>query len=300
MESLLAKPGQWGDAAAHFLMKLLYAARMCRPDLLVAITRLASRIVTWDADCDRRLKRIYDYLQCHADISLRGCLGPLHAESLEIHVWPDADLAGDQMNTKSSSGRFIELAASDGSTFPVAWSYQKQGHTSTSTPEAETVSLAAAVKEAIPIQQLVSLLIGRPVKMRVFEDNEGCIACVQKGYTPTMRHIGRVHRTSIGMLHEIFEGRSLDEYGGATLEYSPSKTHKGDPFTKELSPMLFKSAVDLIGMCIADVFRGECEMYRRKTSTFAHPEDTPHKKDVCMFSGAQQSATKLTGPPLSP
>ena len=59
LEKLEEAPGKWGDLAAHFLMKLLYAARMCRPDLITAITKLASRIARWNGDCDRRITRVY-------------------------------------------------------------------------------------------------------------------------------------------------------------------------------------------------------------------------------------------------
>ena len=140
------------------------------------ITKLASRIVTWCADCDRRLLRIYEYLHSHAALSLFGKMGCRHRGKVEMRVWPDADLAGDTHSTKSTSGRFVELSFDDGFSMPLGWAYKKHGATSNSTPEAETVSLAIAMREdAIPLQTQLSTLLGSKVPIRVFEDNEACI-----------------------------------------------------------------------------------------------------------------------------
>ena len=43
-------------------MKLLCAARMCRPDLNTAMHRLAGYITKWCGECDRRLERLYAYV----------------------------------------------------------------------------------------------------------------------------------------------------------------------------------------------------------------------------------------------
>ena len=84
--------------------------------------------------------------------------------------------------------------------------------------------------------------------LRVFEDNQACITSVIKGYSPAMRYLARTQRTSIGLLHEIFEEGLLDDLGGATLEYAQSETHKGDQFTKELGVAGFRNALTMIGM----------------------------------------------------
>ena len=39
--------GSQSTTASSHLMKVLHAARLCRPDLLVAITRLASKVSCW-------------------------------------------------------------------------------------------------------------------------------------------------------------------------------------------------------------------------------------------------------------
>ena len=54
--------GQLQPIAARVLMKVLYAARTCRFDLMRAACLLAQRITRWDAACDRRLHRLMSYV----------------------------------------------------------------------------------------------------------------------------------------------------------------------------------------------------------------------------------------------
>ena len=48
--------------AAKVLMKVLYAARYARFDLLRAVCYLAQYITKWDEQCDRRLYRLMCYI----------------------------------------------------------------------------------------------------------------------------------------------------------------------------------------------------------------------------------------------
>ena len=50
--------GIMGSIAAKVLMKVMYAARMARPDLQRAICHLACFVTKWDSVCDRKLHRL--------------------------------------------------------------------------------------------------------------------------------------------------------------------------------------------------------------------------------------------------
>jgi len=248
---LCAEVGDLQPHAASLLMKLLYAARMSRPDLCTAITRLASRISRWDKDCDRRTHRLYDYVRTSANVRLKGCLSTDDFDEFVIHAWPDADQNGDAMSSKSTSGRYVEFHGKGGAnTFPACWSASKQTATCSSTCEAETVSLSDCMKkDAIPIQMLMSLLLGKPVDVVAHEDNAACIIAVQKGYSPALRALPRTQRCAIGTLHEIFhEHVQKPDEGRCLLVKEPTETHKGDIFTKELQPHKFKVAVQMLKM----------------------------------------------------
>eukprot|EP00972_Heterocapsa_arctica_P025921 3815078-Heterocapsa_arctica.AAC.1 len=55
-------------------MKLLFAARLCRPDILVAITRLAAKVSKWLTCHDRALMRLMQYVEHNSDVTLYGSL----------------------------------------------------------------------------------------------------------------------------------------------------------------------------------------------------------------------------------
>ena len=86
-------------------MKLLYSARMAAPWLTVAIQRLATQITKWSAEADRRLHRLFCYINSHPEQVLNGSLSTGDLATVQVVAWPDADLAGDIFSSKSTSGR---------------------------------------------------------------------------------------------------------------------------------------------------------------------------------------------------
>jgi len=164
-------------------------------------------------------------------------------------AWPDADLAGDFMTTKSTSGFFLEARRAEGRSFPISWGSKKQGCTAQHTAEAETISLATCLRsELLPAQFLLQKIIRRPVNAMVMEDNEATITSIRKGYSPAMRHLPRVHRISIGLLHEITTREETADDGNVRVHKAATADHKGDLFTKELDRAKYEHALSMIQM----------------------------------------------------
>ena len=249
LEKLTSEKGDMAEHAAHCVMKLMYGARMAMPYLCVVISRLSSQISRWTKDSDRRLLRVYSYLQNALDIKLRGSMSTADAESIKLVAWPDADLNGDVHDTKSTSGFYLEMVGSDGRGMPLAWGAKKQGSTAVHTAEAEIVSMSMCVRnELLPMQLLMEKIFQRPIHCEVMEDNAAAIVAVTKGYSPTMRHLSRTQRVSLGSLHEIFENKPAENEGSITLVKAETSVHRGDAFTKELEPHKFQDALALIRM----------------------------------------------------
>ena len=62
--------------AAKVLMKVLYAARLARFDVLKAITNLASRLTKCTRRCDKQLERLMSYINTTAaSMKLEGYIG---------------------------------------------------------------------------------------------------------------------------------------------------------------------------------------------------------------------------------
>ena len=104
--------------------------------------------------------------------------------------------------------------------------------------------------EALPTQRLLELVLGRPVRLVVMEDNESSIAIVKKGWSPKLRTLLRNQKCNLQQLHEIISADpdSLGDRGPVELRHHPGETHKGDLFIKFLVPCKFESGLELLGM----------------------------------------------------
>ena len=114
-----------------------------------AIGHLATKITDWDTDCDRLLHRLMCYLNSTLDYRMFGWIGD-PVSMLSLHVYCDADFAGDQETMKSTSGVHLVLQGPN-SYFPLTCVSKKQSCQSHSTPEAEFVAASHGIRAvAIP------------------------------------------------------------------------------------------------------------------------------------------------------
>lgn len=249
LDNLLARPGEQGSKAASFIMKLMYGSRMALPSISVIIGRLSRLITKWTADADRRLLRVYQYLNGALKVKLTGTLSTADREVAKILAWPDADHNGDYMDAKSTSGFFMEIAGAEGRSFPLNWGSKKQNSAAQHTGEAEVVSMALCVRnELLPMQNLLQTVLGRPVDAEIKEDNAAAITAIEKGYSPAMRHLPRMQRVSLDMVHDLITLDPPAGEGEVELVKTPTAEHKGDMMTKELEVCQFQRALGMIGM----------------------------------------------------
>ena len=187
------------------------------------------------------------YLESAGPLALQAELGPLDLEDVQLVEWSDADWAGDAEDTKSTSGMLLELYnPKTGHRWPISWAVRRQGSTSSSIAEAETVALSYTTKhEGIPMQILLDHFLAgsrRPIELVAKVDNTQCILAVQRGYSKKLRFLERTHKCSIGAVHELINS------GDLVVEYAPTLTHRGDGFTKALTPVKFLAAREMMGL----------------------------------------------------
>jgi hypothetical protein len=217
--------GELQPIASKVLMKVLYAARMCRYDLLRACCFLATKVTKWDDSCDRALHRMMCYINSTLDVKMQAWVGdPI--EDWEFVVYSDADFAGDKSTSKSTSGAFACIRAKN-TFFPLTGISKKQSCVSHSTPEAEIVAADFAVRTVgLPGLDLWETLKGKPMSMVFKEDNESTMRIIETGKSNALRHIGRTHRVNIDFIHEQHANKQIQ------LEYCPSEMMCADIFTK--------------------------------------------------------------------
>ena len=98
----LAKSGALAPVASKILMKILYAARLARPDLLRATCYLATRITKWTEQCDKMLFRLMCYINSSLDACLHDWMGD-PPDKVELCLYTDADFAGDPDTARSTT-----------------------------------------------------------------------------------------------------------------------------------------------------------------------------------------------------
>ena len=138
--------GVLSDVACAVLMKILYAARLARWDLLRAIGILASRVTKWSRACDKALHKLVCYVYSSVEMTLAGYVGVNDSiDDFWISVYADSDLAGDRPGFKSASGY---LAAIEGPStfFPFACKSKSLSIVCNSTPEAELAAAHLALR----------------------------------------------------------------------------------------------------------------------------------------------------------
>lgn len=84
----------------------------------------------------------------------------------------------------------------------------------------------------IPLLNLLDAIFGRKLKCKCLEDNEAVLAIVEKGYSSSLRHIGRVHGCSMGFLHTCFMKPPLSEQ--LELNYCNTNEMAADALTKHI------------------------------------------------------------------
>eukprot|EP00873_Tetraselmis_striata_P001564 jgi/Tetstr1/421828/TSEL_012729.t1 len=158
---------------------LLYVSTCTRPDITTALSILGSvqkepRVMHMTA-----LKKVLRYLKgtMHRGITL----GADSTDNLRLVGYADADFAADLIQRRSRGGYLFRLgdhgACSYKSALMPTATQETGGGIAQSTVDAETVSLAQAIKDGIHLKMLVSEILGSPVQpLIMMEDNQGAIS----------------------------------------------------------------------------------------------------------------------------
>ena len=142
--------GRLQPIASRVLMKVLFAARMARWDLLRCTQSLASRVTKWSRDCDVGLRRLICYINSSLDVTMQGFIGDRITEC-KLWLFCDADWAGER-DSKSTSGCALFLVGPN-TYYPLNAFSKKQTSITTSSTESEVV----AANHGIRAQGLPSL-----------------------------------------------------------------------------------------------------------------------------------------------
>ena len=144
--------GRLQPIASKVLMKILFAARMARWDLLRATQSLASRVTKWSPDCDLGLHRLVCYINSSLDTKMSGFIGD---SIMDCRLWlfSDSDFAGEY-DSKSTTGCAMFLVGPN-TYFPLNAFSKKQTSITMSSTESEVVAANHGLRaEGLPCLSL--------------------------------------------------------------------------------------------------------------------------------------------------
>ena len=96
--------GELSHIASRVLMKVLYAGRIARFDLLRPVGFLAQRVTKWDSFCDRALHKLMCYVNSSLDVHMYGGCGDDPADRrLALFVMPTLRVANERRDALQES-----------------------------------------------------------------------------------------------------------------------------------------------------------------------------------------------------
>ena len=137
------KRGELQPIASRILMKVLFAARMARYDLLRATQGLASRVTKWSSECDKGLHRLMCYIHSTLDKTMVGFVGDA-PDQCKVWLFADSDHAGEH-DSRSTSGCVLALVGPN-TYYPLTAFSKKQTSTAMSSTEAEVTAANLAMR----------------------------------------------------------------------------------------------------------------------------------------------------------
>ena len=197
--------------------KLLYLAKRVRPDILTAISFLATRVKEPTAQDLEKLQRVCRYIR----FTKSKCI--ILKATGDVTAYVDASHAVHSKDGRSHTGAFVTLGEG-----PVFVRSTKQKLTTKSSTEAELVALSDALPMVLWIRELLIEVkyIERNKAITVMEDNQSAIALVRRG-SPSGESTRHINIRYFFITDRVQSGEII-------IKYCPTKLMLADYFTKAM------------------------------------------------------------------
>ena len=213
------------DAKEHFhslTAKLLYLSKRTRPDILVAVSFLTSRVLVATEQDGIKLTRVLRYLYGTQDLGVT-----LEADNQVYKLYGFIDASyGVHADAKSHTGAVVTMGKG-----PILAKSVKQKINTKSSTEAELVGLSDGLSLVIWARNFLESQGYKMPPAAVFQDNMSTIAMLKNG-RPTS---DRTRHVNI----RFFFARDKETSGEINIEYKPTKEMLADILTKPLQGELF-------------------------------------------------------------
>jgi histone deacetylase 1/2 len=161
--------------------QLLYLAKRTRPDILLSINYLCTKVQHPVAEDNLKLKRILEYLNGTRELGITLEI----KNKIEVSGWIDASY-GIHSDRKSHSGVVISLGRG-----PIFVKSSKQKIIAKSSTEAELIAISDGASQVIWCKDFINYLGYNVKTATIYQDNTSTISLVKKGSASSdrTRHI---------------------------------------------------------------------------------------------------------------
>ena len=205
------------------VMSILYLARMCRPDLLLTVSVLATKCKNPIVSDFIKLERLLNFIRhTMTDTMVISC------QSFHVNVYCDSSYASHSSG-HSQSGYIFTLG--DNKSFLHSVS-RKQTQVATSSTEAEIIAAAEAIKDLVFIIEIMYQLVPKTmVKIIFYQDNESAIHLFQ---SPSKARNSKHLLTKLMFVFEMIKSYKID------LQYISTSDMIADINNKHITTQKFK------------------------------------------------------------
>jgi hypothetical protein len=209
-----------------FVAKLLYIAKRVRPECLVAVAFLTTRVHDVDTDDMGKLKRLLGYLRATPNRGIVLRVGNI----MTVRAFIDASYGVHASSGKSHTGCAIVL----GEAGVLSARSSKQKIVTKSSTEAELVGLSDSAAQAINLRNFVSEQGHSVGPVVIYQDNLSCMALMKRGGpgSERSRHINIRH---FWVAERVANGDVVIEHLSTNLMHANvlTKPVQGAQFEKE-------------------------------------------------------------------
>jgi hypothetical protein len=202
--------------------KCLYLSKRVRPDILLTVSYLTSRVLEPNQADNRKLGRLLKYLNGTRDMGL--ILRP--GDSTQIEADIDASY-GSHSDGKSHSALHLSIGAGN-----VLAKSSKQKLVGKSSTESELIALSDMCSTVVWVREFLIAQGEEPLPAKVYQDNQSAMALIERGRSTAerTRHIKI----------RYFWVKDRVDMGDINIVYKPTELMIADLLTKPLQGDRFK------------------------------------------------------------